>query len=47
MINVGNNVSDFGADKSSTLAGFYVLEFDYLINAAVHFKSNAVSEIAC
>ena len=43
----GNDVSDFGTDESRAFAGFYVLEFDDLINITVIVKSNTVSEIAC
>ena len=43
----GDDVSHFGAHKGGTLAGLYVLKFDYLHYLAIHLKGNAISEFAC
>ena len=43
----GNDVAEFGSYESGAFAGFDVLEFDDLHYRSFHFKSKAVSEIAC
>ncbi len=40
-----DDIFQLRADKCSSLAGFYVLKFNYLIDAAVHLKGDAVFEI--
>lgn len=43
----GDYVADFGAHESGALARLDVLEFDNLIDVAVHFKRHAVAKITC
>ena len=41
-----DNISDFCADECCALSGLNMLEFNYLINISVHFKSHTVTKIA-